>query len=300
MNTLDEQFMTIMLNLTLRGEWEKNRTGIDSRTIPSAMITHNMKDGFPLLTLKRTPFRLIAVELEGFLQGITDKKWFQDRNCHIWDEWCNPQKVPYAHDEETLKRMAEENDLGLIYGSQWRDFHTPNAVENYGLEGGFIRGRGFDQIKNIIKSLTTNPTDRRMLCSAWNPLALEYQAIPPCHVLFQVSVINNKLNLTWFQRSCDLLLGIPFNIASYGLLLHLFAAYYGFEEGTLTGFLNNVHIYQNQIDGAKELMSRYPDAPLPTITTNIEDVKGILDWTHEDSAISNYHPLPTIKMPVAI
>jgi thymidylate synthase len=241
----------------------------------------------------------MAVELEGFIKGITSKKWFQDRDCHIWDQWCNPQKVPYGNDDETKQKMLEENDLGLIYGSMWRDFHVPNAVENYGAEGGFYRSRGIDQFKNIISTLQKNPQDRRMICSAWNPLALNFQALPPCHVLFQVSVINNKLNLMWTQRSVDALLGLPFNIASYGLLLHLFAKFYGFEEGTLTGFLNNVHIYENQLDGLNEIMSREPNFDLPAVSTDTR-YGNLLTWEYRDTTLNNYECLPTVKMPVAI
>lgn len=299
MNNLDSQYKNILSEIDTSGEWEDNRTGIRAKTIPSTMIRHNMSKGFPLLTIKRVPFRVMAVELEGFIKGITSKKWFQDRDCHIWDQWCNPQKVPYGNDDETKQKMLEEDDLGLIYGSQWRDFHVPNAVENYGSEGGFYRSRGTDQLKNIINTLQKNPQDRRMICSAWNPLALTSQALPPCHVLFQVSVINNKLNLTWFQRSCDILLGIPFNIASYGLLLHLFAKFYGFEEGTLTGFLNNVHIYENQLDGLNEIMTREPNFDLPTVSTDVR-YGNMLTWEHGDTTLHNYEYLPTVKMPVAI
>jgi thymidylate synthase len=289
MNKLDTQYKNILQNIIDNGEWEDNRTGIRAKTIPSAMIQHTMSDGFPLLTIKRVPFRVMAVELEGFIKGITSKKWFQDRNCHIWDEWCNPQKVPYGHDEETKRRMLEEDDLGLIYGVSWRDFHDPLAIQ----------GVGIDQLKNIINTLQKNPQDRRMICSAWNPLALEYMALPPCHSLFQVSVINNKLNLAWFQRSCDILLGIPFNIASYGLLLHLFAKFYGFEEGTLTGFLNNVHIYENQRDGLNEIMTRSPDFDLPTVTTDIR-YENMLTWEYSDTTLQNYKCLSTVRMPVAV
>jgi thymidylate synthase len=299
MNKLDAQYKNILSEIGTVGEWEDNRTGIRAKTIPSAMIRHNMSEGFPLLTIKRVPFRVMAVELEGFIKGINSKKWFQDRDCHIWDQWCNPQKVPYGNDDETKQKMLEEDDLGLIYGSMWRDFHVPNAVENYGAEGGFYRSGGIDQLKNIIYTLQKNPQDRRMICSAWNPLALNFQALPPCHVLFQVSVINNKLNLTWFQRSCDILLGIPFNIASYGLLLHLFAKFYGFEEGTLTGFLNNVHIYENQLDGFNEIMSREPNFDLPTVSTDTR-YGNLLTWEYRDTTLNDYKCLPTVKMPVAI
>lgn len=229
MNKLDTQYIELVKTIFNRGEWENTRTGLKAKTYPSFMLTHNMKDGFPLITIKKTPFKVMAVELEGFIKGITSKKWYQDRKCNIWDEWCNPQKVKYSTDPIIQEKMKKEDDLGLIYGSQWRDFHTPNAYyrsgyNQYGASSeGYVKGRSTDQLKTIINQLKNDPTNRRMVCSAWNPLSLDYMALPPCHVLWQVSFINNKLNLTWYQRSCDVPLGIPFNIASYALLLHLLA-----------------------------------------------------------------------------
>jgi thymidylate synthase len=297
-NTLDKTYQKILFDIYDNGIWSDNRTGIRSKTIPSAMITHDMSTGFPLLTLKRVPFKTMAVELEGFIKGITSKKWFQDRKCHIWNEWCNPQKVPYGNDAASKEKMAAEDDLGLIYGSQWRDFHVPNAVENYGIEGGFIRSRGVDQLKNIVNTLKKNPNDRRMICSAWNPLALDQMALPPCHALWQVSVIADKINLTWFQRSCDFLLGIPFNVASYGLLLHLLAKESGLEEGVLTGFLNNVHLYENQLEGTEVLMGRDGKRNLPKIET--EKFTNIFEWEYSDSSIINYEHMGAVSIPIAV
>jgi thymidylate synthase len=201
-------------------------------------------------------------------------------------------------DEATKQKMAAEDDLGLIYGSQWRDFHTPNAVENYGIEGGFVRSRGVDQLKNIVKTLKNNPNDRRMICSAWNPLALDQMALPPCHVLWQISVIDNKINLTWFQRSCDFLLGIPFNVASYGLLLHLLAKESGLGEGILTGFLNNVHLYENQLEGTQIILGRESQFTLPRIET--DKFTNIFDWESSDSKIIDYNHMGAVAMPVAV
>jgi thymidylate synthase len=252
-----------------------------------------MSEGFPLLTIKKVPFKIMAIELEGFIKGITNKNWFQNRNCHIWDEWCNPRKVPYGNDEETKRQMLEEDDLGMIYGSQWRDFHDPVA-RLYG-DGSY---GSVDQLKNIINTLQKNPQDRRMICSAWNPLALDRMALSPCHVMFQVSVLGNKLNLSWFQRSVDVPLGLPFNIASYGLLLHLLAKIYGFEEGILTGFLNNVHFYNNQMEGVQEILGRTTHYSLPSIETKQCD--SLFDWEHSLSSLKNYSCLPTVKMPIAV
>lgn len=288
MNTLDAQYKYLLHDINVNGEWENNRTGIRSKVCPVDMITHDMSKGFPLLTIKRVPFNSMAVELEGFIKGITCKNWFKVRGCNIWNEWCNPEKVPYGTDESSKAKMLLENDLGPIYGSQWRNFHSPTDTSGY-FE---------DQLKNIVNRLLTNPQDRRMICSAWNPLAISQMALPPCHVMWQVSVINNKLNLSWFQRSVDVPLGLPFNIASYGLLLHLLAKVSGFQEGTLTGFLNNVHFYENQIEGVEEILSRELDKALPIIET--DPIDNFFDWDHTKSRIKFYDPLPTIKMPVAV
>lgn len=296
MNSLDTQYKALLQNIYDNGIDSDNRTGISSKTLASATITHDMSEGFPFLTIKKVPFKTMAVELEGFVKGITSKKWFQERGCHIWDEWCNPQKVPYGNDDETKKKMLEEDDLGFIYGSQWRDFHDP--ADSVGGDYIFKRGEGMDQLKNIVDTLQKNPQDRRMICNAWNPHALHHMALPPCHVMFQVSILGNKLNLSWFQRSVDVPLGLPFNIASYGLLLHLLAKIYGFEEGILTGFLNNVHFYENQMEGVQEILGRTTNYTLPNIET--KQCGSLFDWEHSLSSLKDYNSLPTIKMPIAV
>ncbi len=291
MSKLDTKYQQILQTIYRDGEWETNRTGIRAKTIPSATISVDMEiDGFTLLTIKKTSFKNIAVELEGFIKGITSKKWFQERGCRIWDEWANPQKAPYGTDEQSKKKMLEEDDLGLIYGAQWRNFHDPES------EGGVVYG--VDQLKTIELLLKNDKNSRRMICSAWNPLALDHQALPPCHVLFQKYVINNKLNLCWFQRSVDAPLGLGYNIASYGLLLHLLAKIYGFREGQLTGFLSNVHFYENQQEGVEEILNRESPYYGPTIKTM--DVDSIFDWDHSLSKLENYQSLPKVNMPVAV
>lgn len=302
MSRLDKHYQQILQTIYRDGEWETNRTGIRAKTIPSATINVDMEiDGFPLLTIKKTSFKNIAVELEGFIKGITSKKWFQERGCHIWDEWCNPKKVSYSTDPEIQKLMRKEDDLGLIYGSQWRNFHDPKykKPQYTGIgEWDTLPVKGVDQLLEITKKLRTNPQDRRMICSAWNPLALDQQALPPCHVLFQTSVINNKLNLCWFQRSVDAPLGLGYNIASYGLLLHLLAKIYGFREGQLTGFLSNVHFYENQQEGVEEILNRESPYYGPTVKTH--DVDSIFDWDHSMSKLENYQSLSKVSMPVAV
>ena len=282
----------IVRKILEEGEKKDNRTEFSSKAIAGVMFKHDMKDGFPLLTTKKVPFRLIASELEFFIKGITDKQWLLDRNNHIWDEWGHPAKAPYGHDEESKKRMLEEKDLGPIYGFQWRHFNGEYKDEhtNY-------NGVGVDQLKNLVETLKTNPKSRRMLVTAWNPSMLSEMALPPCHYGFQVTVIGDRLHLMWNQRSVDTMLGLPFNIASYSLLLHLLSLESGIEAGTVTGFLGDTHIYEPHIGGAKLQLSREP-RKLPTIRT--ENFTSIFDWEYKDSIIEGYDPYPTIKFDIAV
>lgn len=287
-------YLDIVKNVLGNGEKIDNRTGIKAYTIAGAIFEHDMSKGFPLLTTKKTPFKLVASELEFFINGITDKKWLQDKNNHIWDEWAKPQKAPYGHDETSKRKMLEERDLGPIYGFQWRHFNAP--YERY--DSGYV-GKGIDQLKKVVETLKTNPRDRRMIVSAWNPLQFNEMALPPCHYAFQITVINNKLNLLWNQRSVDTMLGLPFNIASYGLLLHLLAKETGLKEGKLVGFLADVHIYENHIDGVKEQLSRDPNKyPLPKIET--ENWKSIFDWKAEDTKVLDYQSYDRIPFEIAV
>jgi thymidylate synthase len=287
-------YLDIVQKIINEGKLENTRTGIKAYTIAGAIFEHDMSKGFPLLTTKKTPFKLVATELEFFLNGITDKKWLQDKNNHIWDEWAKPQLAPYGHDEESKKKMLEERDLGPIYGFQWRHFNAPykDYKTNY-------TGQGIDQIKKIIETLKTNPRDRRMIVSAWNPQQFSEMALPPCHYSFQITVIDGKLNLLWNQRSVDTMLGLPFNIASYALLLHLLAKESGLKEGKLVGFLADVHIYENHIEGAKEQLTRDPNKyPLPTIET--ENWKSIFDWHAENTKLLNYQSYDKIPFEIAV
>ncbi|MCX6754317.1 MAG: thymidylate synthase [Candidatus Nomurabacteria bacterium] len=287
-------YLDIVNKILKEGKKVDTRTGIKAITIAGAMFEHDMSKGFPLLTTKKTPFKLVATELEFFLSGITDKKWLQDKNNHIWDEWAKPQLAKYGHDEESKKKMLEERDLGPIYGFQWRHFNAP-----YTTYDADYTGQGIDQIQKLIETLKTNPRDRRMIVSAWNPQQFGEMALPPCHYSFQVTVIDGELNLLWNQRSVDTMLGLPFNIASYAILLHLLAKESGLKEGKLVGFLADVHIYENHIDGANELLTRDPDKfPLPTIQT--ENWQSILEWKAEDTKLLNYQSYDKIHFDIAI
>lgn len=311
---IDVQYLDLVQRILTEGVRKENRTGIDTLAIAGASIEHDMSEGFPLLTTKKMYFKGVKVELEGFIKGIRSKQWYKDRGCNIWNEWCNPKKVPYATDAETKAKMAAEDDLGLIYGVQWRDFKdarwdipndggTRTLIENFGED------KGIDQLANIVKTLKTNPNDRRMICSAWNPTALDQMALPPCHLLWQVTVIDGKLNLAWYQRSVDVPLGLPFNIASYGLLLHLLAKETGLKEGKLIGFLMDTHIYVNQVDALQEQIGRAP-MKLPTVATNhamgsdgkVYDGNGfdIFNWSYGNTSLIDYVSHPPVKFDIAV
>lgn len=291
---LMKEYLNIVRKVLDEGVIKMPRQGIEAYTIAGAMFEHDMATGFPILTTKKVPLRLVASELEFFIKGITDKQWLLDENNHIWDEWANPKKAPYGHDEESKKRMLEERDLGAIYGFQWRHFNA--EYDNYDTD---YTGKGIDQLKKIIETLKTNPNDRRMIVSAWNPQMLDQMALPPCHYLFQVTVIDGKLNLMWNQRSVDTMLGLPFNIASYALLLHLLAKEVGLEEGKLVGFLGDVHIFVNHVEGAKEQLSRDTEKyPAPKIET--ETFTSIFDWKYRDTKLIGYESHPRIKFDIAI
>lgn len=294
---IEQQYLNILADL-LRDTAirQSNRTGVDTFKIPPRMIQHDMSDGsFPLLTTKRVAFKTMTVELEGFIKGITSKKWFKDRGCNIWNEWCNPQKVPYpAADMEpkaralVLKAMAEEDDLGpAVYGAAWRNFRDPNSHPGI---------KGVDQLANIVQTLKTNPEDRRMICLAWNPLGLKHTALPACHYSWQVMKRGEYLDLVWTQRSVDSFLGLPFNIASYGLLLLILAREAGLKPGVLSGSLADLHLYENHADQALEQLQRL-QMPLPRVAIGGDN---IFDWTHEDVVLTEYSPHGSIKAPVAV
>ena len=290
-----QAYLDIVKKIIETGELKGTRQGPDAYTIAGAMFEHDMAKGFPLLTTKKMPFIMIANELEFFIKRITDKKWLQDRKNSIWDEWANPKKAPYGHDEASKKRMLEERDLGPVYGFQWRHFNAP--YENYDTD---YTGKGIDQLKNIIETAKKNPNDRRMIVNSWNPSMLDQMALPPCHYCYQITVVNGRLNLLWNQRSVDTMLGLPFNIASYAILLHLLAKETGYKEGKLVGFLADVHLFVNHVEGAKEQLSRDPNKyPLPTIET--QNLTTIFDWKgSEDSKVLNYQSFDKISFEIAI
>ena len=287
-------YLDIVQKILDQGARKPTRTGTDAYTIAGAIFEHDMSAGYPMLTTKKMALRLIASELEFFIKGLTDKQWLMDHNNHIWDEWANPKKAPYGHDQAAKQRMLEERDLGPVYGFQWRHFNA--EYQNYDSD---YSGQGIDQLAKIVQTIKTDPDNRRMIVMAWNPTMLDQMALPPCHYGFQVTVINSKLNLLWNQRSVDTMLGLPFNIASYALLLHLLAKETGLEEGKLVGFLADVHIYVNHETGAREQLTHDPNKhPLPKLET--ENFTSIFDWTAEQTKLIGYDSYPKINFDIAI
>jgi thymidylate synthase len=285
-------YLEIVEKILASGFRKTNRTGVDAITIAGAMFEYDMAGGFPLLTTKKVPFRLVASELEFFIRGITDKEWLREKNNHIWDEWCSNDVVSYGTDEQTKSKMMAERELGPIYGWQWRNFGADYIAHDTPPEG-----KGVDQLKLLVETLKKDKDSRRMIVSAWNPLDLSRMALPPCHYSFQVTVIDGKLNLLWNQRSVDVALGLPFNIASYGCLLHLLAKEAGLGEGKLIGFLGDTHIYINHINGLREQIARTPRA-LPKIKT--DQFSSVFDWHYTDTVIEGYDPHPAVKFEIAV
>lgn len=308
------------------GEFEPVDGGVLTLACPNVVFSHDMSEGFPLLTTKKMAWKSIRVELEGFIKGVTSKKWFQERGCHIWAEWCNPEVLKQKMDREwkpitpdggssgrkkalTKAMQKEADDLGPIYGYQWRKFgehyDKDRDRENFRiLEHEYVSGcnglmHGTDQLALIVDKLKNDPMDRRMVCSAWNPNQAHMQALPPCHTQWGCTVIGNELHLRWDQRSCDLMLGVPFNIASYALLQTLLCEVGGFEPGNLTGILADCHIYENQIDAAREQITREP-RPLPKVGVlkhmNLPQRPfDIFDWNYDTAVLTDYNPHAKIK-----
>jgi thymidylate synthase len=273
-------YIDILKKILSDGTWKQNRTGIDTLSITGAMFEHDLNSGFPLLTTKQMGLKNIATELEFFIKGLSDKKWLQDRKCYIWDDWANPQKVPYGNDDESKRKMKEENDLGCIYGVQWRNWNN----------------EGIDQLKNIIDKLKTNPYDRRMIVNAWNPSKLDQMALPPCHYSFQILSDGENVDLLFNMRSTDTFLGAPYNIASYGLLLEIIAKHVKMKPRKLIGFWADTHLYKNHIEQVSEQIKRNP-LTLPKIEITCDD---IFNWTRSDFILSDYESHSPIKGVVAV
>ena len=224
---------------------------------------------------------------------MSSKSWLKDRGCHIWDEWGNPQKAPYGKDPESQARMAAEDDLGRIYGVQWRRWRGAKVSAD-----GSVRLGEIDQLAKALDTLRVDPYSRRIMVEAWNPADLDEMALPPCHYGFQLLSDGETLDLLWSQRSVDTPLGLPYNIASYGLLLQLIASSVGMRPGKLIGFLADVHIYEDQMSGVEEQLSRAP-RDLPTLRLK-EGFTDVLQWSAGEYILEGYDPHPAISFPIAV
>jgi len=267
------------------------------------IFTHDMSQGFPLSTLRRMPFKPTCVELNGFLQGITNKKWYQNNSCSYWDWWACPATIenviqaagdslpPEAFDTdgEINNPWMQENCMALgecFYGASWRDFHDPHNSNDR---------QSVDQIANLVNTLKTSPYNRRMVVTSWNPLGQNHTALHWCHHSFTVCVYGNKLNLAWDQRSCDLL--INQTIVTYALLLLLLCEESGLEPGELSGRFIDCHIYENQLDSAKEIVKRDErQLPQVRIKRKPDGSFSIFDWTYNDVELIGYDPHPPLNM----
>ena len=291
-NKLDKDYQALLSKVLEEGVAREDRTGTGVKSVFGTQIRHNMADGFPLLTTKKMAWKTMLTELKWFLKGDTNIKYLVDNGCNIWngDAYKDYQRAcaymlemeEYTQ-KEYIDRIKEDEDfakvwgdLGPIYGKQWRNFG------------------GTDQIKELVSNLKENRNSRRHLVNAWNVGELEKMTLPPCHYSFQCYVADNKLSLMWNQRSADLFLGVPFNIASYAVLLQVLCYMTGYQEGELIGNFGDTHLYLNHLEQAKEQISRTPNQ-LPE--AKVLFVNG--DVTDFDIKLTNYNPLEAIKAPLS-
>lgn len=262
------QYETLLEHCYKTGVGKSDRTGVGTRSVFGYQMRFNLAEGFPLVTTKKLHIRSIVHELLWFLSGSSNIKYLHDNGVSIWDEWAD-----------------ENGDLGPVYGVQWRSWPAPD-------------GRKIDQISNLIEGIKRNPDSRRHLVVAWNPAEVDKMALPPCHCLFQFYVANGKLSCQLYQRSCDIFLGVPFNIASYSLLTHMVAQQCDLEVGDFVWTGGDCHIYKNHFEQVELQLSRTPRA-YPKLVINRKP-SSIFDYKFEDFVIEGYDPWPHIKAPIAV
>ena len=263
-----KQYLDLLDRILTEGVKKEDRTGTGTISVFGNQMRFNLEDGFPLLTTKKLHLKSIIYELLWFLRGDTNIKYLKDHGVSIWDEWAD-----------------ENGELGPVYGHQWRSWPDEN--------GGTI-----DQIQNVVNQIKNNPDSRRMIVSAWNVAEVERMALPPCHTMFQFYVANGRLSLQLYQRSADTFLGVPFNIASYALLLQMMAQVTGLKAGDFIHTTGDTHLYLNPLEQAKLQLTRSP-RPLPRMIIN-PDVKDIFDFKYEDFQLEGYDPWPHIKAAVSV
>ena len=263
-----KQYLDLLNRILTEGERKEDRTGTGTISVFGHQMRFNLDDGFPCLTTKKLHLKSIIYELLWFLRGDTNVHFLQEHGVRIWNEWADP-----------------DGDLGHIYGYQWRSWPD--------YDGGFI-----DQIQEAVETIKHNPDSRRIIVSAWNVADLKRMNLPPCHLLFQFYVANGRLSLQLYQRSADTFLGVPFNIASYALLLQMMAQVTGLQPGEFVHTTGDTHLYLNHLEQARLQLSRTP-RPLPTMRIN-PDVKSIFDFRYEDFELENYDPWPHIAAEVSV
>ncbi len=263
----ERQYLDLLADIIAHGERRGDRTGTGTLSVFGRQMRFDLSAGFPLLTTKRVHFRSIVLELLWFLAGRTNVRWLQERGCTIWDEWADA-----------------DGELGPVYGKQWRSWAAPD-------------GRVIDQMANVVRSIRQSPESRRHMVSAWNPAEVDDMALPPCHCLFQFYVAGGRLSCQLYQRSADVFLGVPFNIASYALLTAMVAKATGLEPGEFVHTLGDAHLYLNHLDQAALQLERAPLA-LPTLELTARD--DLFAFEVEDFRLKGYRPHPGIKAPIAV
>jgi len=263
-----QSYLSLLKEVYETGVDRPDRTGVGTRALFGRQLHFDLSDRFPLLTTKKLHLRSIIIELLWFLRGETNIAWLKENRVSIWDEWADA-----------------DGELGPVYGKQWRSWAAPD-------------GRVIDQITQVRDQIIANPNSRRLIVSAWNPADVDDMALPPCHCLFQFNVLNGKLNCQLYQRSADIFLGVPFNIASYALLTMMMARATGLEPGTFVHTFGDVHLYANHFEQAELQLSRAPRTP-PRMVLNPQKT-DLFSWEYGDFTLEEYDPHPHIKAPVAV
>lgn len=291
MNTYNKQYLDLVEEILIKGEEVPCRTGNKVLVRLNKSLTWDVNEGFPILTFRQIPFKGVKGELSCFLQGITDKQTYQERGCNYWNFWCNPTKVPYS-DKEGMK---EERDLGNIYGWNYRHFGA--EYDNYDTD---YTGKGYDQLEHVINKLKTDPYDRRMIITAWDPAHMNTMGLPPCLHTWQFNYLGGKLHLTGLQRSADTILGVPADMIQGALLLYLVAQTVNMQPGTITLEFCNCHIYDNHIEKVKEHLETWKNCNLPLPQLILDSEATVYNFLPDMAKLDNYQYGEKVSFDVAV